>query len=109
MVSDGGVVKHYQVLSPVMEPAYSSYKPLESFCCFGLYLAKNAKDAIRQAVKDPEFSEWVKEARGDGHPPFKGLKAELALCSHGKCWGCEEDVCTECEQEGDDWLIEVTS
>ncbi len=92
--------RHYQVLSPEM-CSYPMYEPAEPFRCWGIYLAKNAKDAIRQAVADEAFREWVQEARGDHVPPFKGLKATRTLCEHGRCWACECDdddvpTCPEC-------------
>ena len=80
-------MRHYEVVSPEMCD-YSMYEPSEPFLCWGLYLARNKRDAIKQAVADPAFDEWVREARGDRVPPFKGLKATLAICSHGCCWGC---------------------
>ena len=86
---------------------YPMYGPPEPFLCWGLYLARNKRDAIKQAVADPAFDEWVREARGDRVPPFKGLKATLAICPHGCCWGCDHG-CAECDREGENWLIETT-
>lgn len=66
-------------------------------------LAPNSRAAIKAAIHEPEFKEWVQEARADGVNPFKGLKAERFLCSHGTCLGCLE-VCAECEIELKAWL-----
>lgn len=91
--------RHYEVVSPSMV-FHPSYGLSDSLVCWGFYLAKNAKDAIRQAVADPAFSEWVNEQRADNQPPFRGLKASLTLCEHGVCWECEP--CSQCRAE-DDW------
>lgn len=56
--------------------------------------APTAKAAIAAAVKLPEFDQWVREARGDGVPPFKGVRARRAVCEHGNCWACVD--CAEC-------------
>ena len=95
-------MRHYQVISPSMW-YYEWNAPSDDFQCWGYYLAKNAKDAIRQAVADKEaFGEWVNEQRASGQPPFKGLKASLCLCPHGVCWGCIDSDgrtnCPECEK-----------
>ena len=93
-------MRHYEVISPEM-CEYSFYEPIEPYRCWGIYLAKDTKDAIRQAVKDPEFRYWVKEQRADGQPPFKGLKAKRTICEHGICWGCgsendPSETCSAC-------------
>lgn len=89
-------LRHYEVVSPEMT-SYPCMAPPETFRCGGVYLARNAKDAIRQAVADPEFKEWVDEQRANREPPFKGLKAKRALCEHGACWGCATgDETTNC-------------
>lgn len=94
--------RHYEVISPEMEH-WSQYEPSEPFRCWGVYLARNAKDARVQAVRDPAFKEWVDEARGDRTPPFKGLEVHRTLCEHGRCWGCDGSVdlpsCPECLSE----------
>ena len=105
--------RHYQVVSPEMR--YYPYNgPPEPFVCFGFYLAENAKDAIRQAVADEAFIEWVTDARADRVPPFKGLKASLARCEHGVCWGCENgDEMTSCglcreawDEDQTEWTVQ---
>ncbi len=103
----GAAQRHYEVISPEMTH-YEYMGPPELFRCWGVYLAKNAKDAIRQAVADPEFREWVVEQRASREPPFKGLKAFRTLCDHGVCWGCVPDLdetsnCPECREQ---WAAE---
>ena len=73
--------------------------------CWGVYLVHNAREAIQTAVADPEFHDWVADARGDDIPPFKGLRAKLWRCSHGVCydeWTEEKErfPCQVCEEEG---------
>ena len=97
--------RHYEVVSPPMV-FYPYNGPPEEDACWGFYLAKNAKDAIRQAVADPAFSEWVNEQRADNQPPFKGLKASRTLCEHDVCWGCgaaDNPICPECQNSLDEW------
>lgn len=99
--------RHYEVISPEMV-AYYSMEPPEPFRCWGIYLAANAAQAKVEAVKDKEFYEWVRDARGDGVPPFKGLTAKRTLCEHGHCWGCDE--CPTCAAEDyQEWLKEVAA
>lgn len=96
----GSSQRHYEVVSPEIT-SYSQYspEPPDIFRCWGIFLAKDAKDAIRQAVASEEFREWVDEARGDHVPPFKGLRATRCLCEHGVCWGCKDsDERTSCQQ-----------
>lgn len=78
---------------------WSNYEPPEYYQAYVEVLTKDARSAIVQAVKTDEFSEWVLEARGDGMPPFKGLKAWRTLCQHGVCWACLSDdaLCSQCE------------
>jgi hypothetical protein len=105
-------MRHYEVLSPEMTHyRWSDFEPPEVYQHWGVFLAKNAKDAIRQAVAAEEFQEWVQEARGDNVPPFKGLTTRRCLCEHGVCWACgsEEQVfCGACEKafqaEDDGWM-----
>ena len=110
--------RHYEVLSPEMVYYSQSYppEPPDIFRCWGIFLAKNAKDAIRQAVASEEFREWVGEARGDHVPPFKGLRATRCLCEHGVCWACsgsdERTSCQQCEEacqaeDGGRWLDDL--
>lgn len=97
-------LRHYEVISPEMVEYHQSWDPPEPpdhYRCWGLYLAKNKRDAIKQAAKDEAFRDWVTEARGDRVPPFKGLVANLTLCEHGICWACGQDeeglpTCPEC-------------
>lgn len=96
-------MKHYQVISPVITIySFDPYEPPDKYQCWNYYLAKNAKDAIRQAVADEAFREWVEEQRTSNEPPFKSLKASLCLCEHGVCWACnnadERTNCEECEK-----------
>lgn len=97
-----GNLAHYEVVSPTMTSG-GYMEPPEPFCCYGLYLARNSGAAKQEAVKDPEFSDWVTEARGDGVPPFKGLAVRLARCEHGNCWACNADEntsgCPICDAE----------
>ena len=95
---------HYEVLSPEVEMYGGSWDPPEPPECgryWALLLAANAREAICAAVKLPEFKRWVSDARADGVPPWKGLRAQLARCEHGSCWGCwdedEEPGCPECK------------
>lgn len=100
-------MRHYEVISGEMVTC-SWMEPPEPFCCWGLYLAKNKHSARAMAVKDPEFHEWVREKRGDGVPPFTGLKVQLTRCDHGHCWGC--DPCPTCEAEDKSaWLLDVAT
>ena len=98
-------LRHYEVVSPEMSSGYSGYEPPEYGRDWGLFLAKNKRDAILQAVRSDEFSNWVGEARGDNITPFSGLKATLPLCEHGKCWGCDEfpKFCEECAKQDENW------
>lgn len=74
-------------------------EPPNAYAYWGVFLARNAKDAIWQAAADEAFSEWAQEQRRDGSPPFKGLKASLCLCEHGVCWGCAgDDECSNCAE-----------
>lgn len=85
--------RHFEVLSPEMV-SYSSYEPPEHFRCWAMVEASSRRDAILAAYRLPEFKEWVDEARGDGKPPFAGLKASRPICEHGHCWGCSD--CPQC-------------
>lgn len=97
---DGSGLRHYEVVSPtITDYHWGVLEPPEDYVCWGCYLAKNAKDAIRQSVAGDDFSPWVQEQRGDGSPPFKGLKASPAVCEHGVCWGCEGITRPKCEPE----------
>lgn len=91
--------RHYEVISPQIT-FYSNgwYEPDEQGCCWALVKAPNARTAKILALKTDEFKEWVNEARGDNINPFKGVKANLTLCEHGNCWGCDEG-CEECHLE----------
>jgi hypothetical protein len=93
-------LRHYEVVSPEMLSGYTGYEPQEPYRCWGIYLAKNAREARVAAVKSTEFAEWVKEARGAQMPPFSGLVAIRALCEHGSCYACWDDDmdpdCPEC-------------
>lgn len=86
--------RHYEVVSPPMTEYFGGQAPPETGICWAMVEAPTAKRAIALAVKSPEFRPWVDEARGDHVPPFKGLKAQRAVCDHGVCWGCG----TECEE-----------
>jgi len=105
--------RHYEVISPEMVEYHQSWDPPEPpdyYRCWGLYLAPNAKAAKAMAVKDPEFREWVTEARVDGVPPFKGLEARRTLCEHGVCWGCGDQGedsfgCPECDKAAEIWDV----
>lgn len=97
-------LKHYEVISPEMvDYGYWAEPPEPPFRGWALVEARNKKDAIRLSVKEPYMQEWVERARQDGINPFAGLKAELAICEHGVCWGCEpegqeEPSCPECRK-----------
>ena len=100
--ANGSSQRHYEVVSPTMT-SYGYMEPPDPYICWGLYLAPNARTAVVMAVKDPEFSDWVGEQRISDKPPFQGMKASLAVCEHGVCWGCAEDDehpnCAECARE----------
>lgn len=95
-------LRHYEVVSPLMTTYHGGYEPPDDGCDWGIYLAKTRTEAKVMAVKSPDFTEWVTEARGDDVPPFKGLEVRLARCDHGVCWGCKatEDSsgCVECDE-----------
>lgn len=97
--------RHYEVISPWMTHYYGGYEPPESGCCWALVKAYSAKEAIKQAIKLPEFKDWVQEARSDAINPFKGVKAKRTLCEHGNCWGCD-DNCEECNIEFEAYMTE---
>ena len=88
--------RHYEVISPEMYSGPQGYEPPEWWRCWGFYLAKNRKDARRQAVKDPEFREWVNEQRASNMPPFKGLEVKPFTCLHGACLGCGDEDGPDC-------------
>jgi len=98
-------MRHYEVVSPeVPDYRHSWNEPPEPSRCGGIFLAENARSAIRQAVADEAFLDWVSMARGDGVPPFKGLKATRTLCEHGVCWGCAgDDEATNCPACQEAW------
>jgi len=82
--------------------SYAWNEPPDEVRAWGVFLASNAKNAAAHAAASPEFAEWVQEQRAARRPPFKGLRAELAVCEHGVCWGCadsdERTNCQSCEE-----------
>jgi hypothetical protein len=95
-------LRHYEVFSPEMLTT-SFYEPSDPFRCWGVYLARSAKRARVLATQDKEFAEWVREARADRVPPFKGVTVRLARCEHGVCWACHSSAtstgCEACDAE----------
>ena len=96
--------RHYEVVSSEMGAIEvvtdDGQGPMEYWCDWVLVLATSKRDATKQAIKHRDFHEWVDEARGAGINPFSGVKATLATCGHGKCWGCPtmgDDEWTACE------------
>lgn len=69
-------------------------EPPETYRCFAIVEADTNRAAMIAACRLPDFKEWVDQARGDGVPPYKGLKVDRCLCEHGNCWGCDE--CQRC-------------
>jgi hypothetical protein len=49
--------------------------PMEPEICYCQIEASSKREAIRAAIKTPEFRDWVKYQRGDGCNPFTGVKA----------------------------------
>lgn len=76
------------------------YEPPEPWQAWAIVEADTKREAMIVACRLPEFREWVDEQRGDGVPPYKGLKVERCICEHGVCWGCE-DYCDTCVAEHD--------
>ena len=74
-------MKHYYVVSPEMSEVVpvcdDGSGPLEVFCCVAEVDAPTKREAIRQAIRDPNMTEWVEQQRGDSKNPFAGLKCEL--------------------------------
>jgi hypothetical protein len=89
-------MRHYTVTSPSFTEHYS-FEPPETVLCYAEVFASSKRDAMKQAIKQPYFSEWVKYARSNCVVPFKGLIVELAICRHGQCWICV-DHCDSCEE-----------
>lgn len=95
---------HYSVTSPEMSSGYSGYGPPEYGCDWALVLASNKREArlfaVKGAIEDGDFQEWVSYARADGINPFSGVKVEPSVCEHGVCWGCEQS-CISCRRADD--------
>jgi hypothetical protein len=93
---------HYEVLSPEMgavQPVTDDGEgPMEYWCDWVMVLATNKRDAMIQAIKHPDFKEWRQEARDANINPFSGVKATLALCEHGVCWGCADEEGINCDE-----------
>ena len=96
----------YEVVSEPMTTYYDGYAPPETGCEWGVFMARNQREAKILAVRSPDFSESVREARGDGVPPMARLTGRLARCEHGVCWGCksteESSGCADCDDDLED-------
>lgn len=90
------MLRHYAVVSP---PVRDIYPPYEEECCCDIFLAENAADAKRQALKSKYFKLWIDEARSDNKNALWGLSARLCLCPHNVCFECQD--CGECLAEAE--------
>ena len=67
----------YLVYSPdFIQYAATDIDPPEYGACALEVLAESKREAIKIAIKDPEFSHWVADARSDCKNPFTGIKVE---------------------------------
>lgn len=86
-------------------------EPPEDYCDFVVVTAPTKRAAVIAALKTVEFEEWRKSSRGDGINPFAGVKAMLARCEHGVCWGCqsteESSGCAQCDADIADELARL--
>ncbi len=83
-------MRHYEVISGEYCSWYGSdLEPPEYEHDWGVFLARNAREAKKQAIRSKDFHHFVQDARGNGVNPFTGMIARPSVCSHGICWGCE--------------------
>ena len=72
----------YAVYSPVFERDPGSYDPQEPpewGIDYAEIEAPNKREAIRLALKTPDFEKWVKQARDNLENPFARVKAERVV------------------------------
>lgn len=91
---------HYMVVSPDTKRWSGGY-PYEYEACVAFVDAPTKAKAKAAALRTVEFARWL----GVCDNPFKGLKVEVTLCSHGRCW-CDECIkangeCPECKAKLD--------
>lgn len=66
----------YLVCSPERMREFNDYdEPPEPFCYVAEVEASTKREAIIAAVKTLDFAGWRVECKGDGRPPWAGLKA----------------------------------
>lgn len=75
--------------------------PMEFGADYVAVEAPTKREAIKLAIKSPEFQNWVDMKRGDGQNPFSGVKAYNPVCKHGVC------VCDMCKGECGECYREV--
>lgn len=112
--NSGAVVtlRHYEVTSPEYEQVYDRimhYDLTAPGVDWMLVEAHTAREAVSIAVKAwlKEPASWSASQKRDALCPFTGVRARLAVCEHGVCWGCGDSegrtehpcsVCADMEQ-----------
>ncbi len=95
------IVHVFTVVSPEYETySFNGIDPPE-YGCDVVQIECEKRDAKALALKTPEFSTWLGEARGDGISPFTGLQVIPTICDHGKCFCAEcyaKLPCDKCEE-----------
>jgi len=93
----------WEVVSPPIYYPGSDYGPPEEVPDYVVVEAGSRREAIIEGVR--QMQHWPDEARGDGKPPWAGVKAFNLTCPHGVCWcntcAPDQDIdrCPGCVQE----------